>query len=123
LSAVAAISLVVGGVGILAVMLMTIRERTCEIGVRRAVGALRRDVLVQFVVESLVLGVSGGVAGILLGVGIAVAVAHFTQWPMRLSFPAVAVAFSFSAAIGLLFGVYPAAKAARLDPIEALRAE
>jgi putative ABC transport system permease protein len=123
LSAVAAISLVVGGVGILAVMLMTIKERTREIGVRRAVGALRRDVLVQFVVESLVLGVSGGVAGILLGVGIAVTAAHFTQWPMSLSFPAVAVAFSFSAAIGLLFGVYPAAKAARLDPIEALRSE
>jgi len=123
LSAVAAISLLVGGVGILAVMLMTIKERTREIGVRRAVGALRRDVLVQFVMESLVLGVSGGVVGILLGIALAVGAAHFTQWPMSLSFPAVAVAFSFSAAIGLLFGVYPATKAARLDPIEALRAE
>lgn len=123
LSAVAAISLLVGGVGILAVMLMTIKERTREIGVRRAVGALRRDVLVQFVVESLVLGVSGGVVGILLGIALAVGAAHFTKWPMSLSFPAVALAFSFSAAIGLLFGVYPAQKAARLDPIEALRAE
>ena len=123
LSAVAAISLVVGGVGILAVMLMTIKERTREIGVRRAVGALRRDVLVQFVAESLVLGVSGGVIGILLGIALAVGAAHFTKWPMSLSFPALALAFSFSAAIGLLFGVYPAMKAARLDPIEALRAE
>lgn len=123
LSAVAAISLLVGGVGILAVMLMTIKERTREIGVRRAVGALRRDVLVQFVVESLVLGVSGGVVGILLGIALALGAAHFTSWPMSLSLPAVAVAFFFSAAVGLLFGVYPAAKAARLDPIEALRAE
>lgn len=123
LSAVAAISLLVGGVGILAVMLMTIKERTREIGVRRAVGALRRDVLVQFVVESLFLGVSGGIVGILLGIALAISAAHFTNWPMSLSLPALALAFSFSAAIGLLFGVYPAAKAARLDPIEALRAE
>lgn len=123
LSAVAAISLLVGGVGILAVMLMTVKERTREIGVRRAVGALRRDVLVQFVVESLVLGVSGGIVGILLGIALAVGAAYFTRWPMSLSVPAVALAFSFSAAIGLLFGVYPATKAARLDPIEALRAE
>ncbi len=123
LGAVAAISLLVGGVGILAVMLMTIKERTREIGVRRAVGALRRDVLVQFVVESLVLGVSGGSVGILLGIALAIGAANFTNWPMSLSLPAVALAFSFSAAIGLLFGVYPAIKAARLDPIEALRAE
>lgn len=123
LSAVAAISLMVGGVGILAVMLMAVKERTREIGVRRAVGALRRDLLLQFVVESLVLSVSGGAVGILLGVALAFGAARLTQWPMSLSLPAIALAFCFSAAIGLLFGVYPAAKAARLDPIEALRAE
>lgn len=123
LGAVAAISLLVGGVGILAVMLMAIKERTREIGVRRAVGALRRDLLVQFVVESLVLSVSGGAVGILLGVALSVGAARFTSWPMSISFPAIAVAFSFSAAIGLLFGVYPAVQAAALDPIEALRAE
>lgn len=123
LGAVAAVSLLVGGVGILAVMLMAVKERTREIGVRRAVGALRRDLLLQFVVESLVLSLSGGVAGILLGVAIALAIARFTAWPMSLSAPAMALAFGFSAAIGVLFGVYPAAKAARMDPIEALRSE
>jgi putative ABC transport system permease protein len=123
LSAVAGISLMVGGVGILAVMLMAVKERTREIGVRRAVGALRRDLLLQFVVESLVLSVSGGAAGILLGVAVAFGAARLTQWPMSLSLPAIALAFCFSGAIGLLFGVYPAAKASRLDPIEALRAE
>ncbi len=123
LGAVAAISLLVGGVGILAVMLMAIKERTREIGVRRAVGALRRDLLLQFIVESLVLSVCGGATGILLGIGLAFGAARFTQWPISLSWPAIALAFFFSAAVGLLFGVYPAAKAARLDPIEALRAE
>ena len=123
LSAVAGISLLVGGVGILAVMLMAIKERTREIGVRRAVGALRRDLLLQFVVESVVLSVSGGAAGIVLGVALSLGAAHFTKWPMSLSAPAIAVAFLFSGAIGIVFGVYPAVKAARLDPIEALRAE
>jgi len=123
LSAVAAVSLLVGGVGILAVMLMSVKERTREIGVRRAVGALRRDLLVQFVVESLVLSASGGAVGILLGVALALGAARLTAWPVSLSVPAIALAFAFSAAIGVIFGVYPAAKAARLDPIEALRAE
>jgi putative ABC transport system permease protein len=123
LSAVAAISLLVGGVGILAIMLISIKERTREIGVRRAVGALRRDLLLQFIVESLILSVSGGIAGIALGVILSLGASAFTKWPLSLSLPAIIVAFLFSAIIGLIFGVYPAAKAARLDPIEALRAE
>ena len=123
LSAVAGISLLVGGVGILAIMLISIKERTREIGLRRAVGALRRDLLLQFIVESLVLSASGGIVGIILGVVLSIGATYFTKWPLSLSLPAIIVAFSFSAAIGLIFGVYPAAKAARLDPIEALRAE
>ncbi len=123
LAAVAGISLLVGGVGILAVMLISIKERTREIGIRRAVGALRRDILLQFLVESFVLSISGGLVGVMLGVGLSVAASTFTQWPMRLSLPAIAVAFGFAACIGVLFGVYPAAKAARLDPIAALQAE
>lgn len=123
LSAVAGVSLLVGGVGILAVMLIAIKERTREIGVRRAVGARRNEIMLQFLVESLLLSASGGLVGILLGVSLAVGAAHFTQWPMRLSPTAVLVSFLFSAVIGVLFGVYPATKAARLDPIEALKAE
>jgi putative ABC transport system permease protein len=123
LSTVAGVSLLVGGVGILAIMLISIKERTREIGLRRAVGALKRDLLLQFIVESLVLSASGGIAGIILGVALSVGMALFTKWPLSLSLPAILVAFTFSALIGLIFGVYPAAKAARLDPIEALKAE
>ncbi len=123
LSTVAGISLLVGGVGILAIMLISIKERTREIGLRRAVGALKRDLLLQFVMESLTLSVLGGITGIMLGVLISLGASYFTKWSMRLSLPSILVAFIFSAAIGLIFGVYPAAKAARLDPIEALKAE
>ena len=123
LSTVAGISLLVGGVGILAIMLISIKERTREIGLRRAVGALKRDLLLQFIVESLTLSLFGGIIGILLGVALSLSASYFTKWPMSLSLPAVLVAFVFSAVIGLIFGVYPAVKAARLDPIEALRAE
>lgn len=123
LSTVAGVSLLVGGVGILAIMLISIKERTREIGLRRAVGALRKDLLLQFIVESLVLSVSGGIVGITTGVILSLSASYFTKWPLSLSLPAIMVAFLFSAIIGLIFGVYPAAKAARLDPIEALRAE
>jgi putative ABC transport system permease protein len=123
LGAVAGISLFVGGVGILAIMLISIKERTREIGVRRAVGALKRDLLLQFIVESLILSLSGGIAGILLGIVLSVGASYFTNWPLSLSIPAIVISFLFSAMIGLIFGVYPATKAARLDPIEALKAE
>jgi putative ABC transport system permease protein len=123
LSAVAGISLLVGGVGILAVMLISIKERTREIGVRRAVGALKKDILLQFLVESFILSVSGGLVGIILGIALSIGAAYFTEWPLSLSLPVVAVSFGFSACIGVLFGVYPATKAARLNPIEALKAE
>lgn len=123
LGAVAGISLVVGGVGILAIMLISIRERTREIGIRRAVGARRKDILLQFLVESFILSASGGLVGILLGVILSIGAAWFTGWPITISLPAILVSFGFSALIGVLFGVYPAAKAARLDPIAALKAE
>jgi putative ABC transport system permease protein len=123
LSTVAGISLLVGGVGILAIMLISIKERTREIGLRRAVGALKRDLLLQFIVESVTLSLFGGILGIVLGVLLSLSASYFTKWPLSLSLPAIIVAFLFSAMIGLIFGVYPAAKAARLDPIEALRAE
>lgn len=123
LSAVAGISLLVGGVGILAIMLISIKERTREIGLRRAVGALKRDLLLQFIVESLTLSLSGGIAGTILGIVFSLGASYLTKWPMSLSVPSIIVAVLFSAVIGVVFGVYPAAKAARLDPIEALKAE
>lgn len=123
LSTVAAVSLVVGGVGILAVMLISIKERTREIGVRRAVGATRGDLLVQFLAESLTLSMAGGVAGIAVGAAIAAGAANATRWPLRLSLMPIIVAFVVSAAIGVVFGVIPAMRASRLDPIDALRSE
>lgn len=123
LSTVAAVSLVVGGVGILAVMLISIKERTREIGVRRAVGATKNDLLVQFLAESLTLSMTGGVAGIAVGAAIAAGAAHATKWPLRLSLLPIIVAFMVSAAIGVVFGVVPAMRAARLNPIDALRSE
>lgn len=123
LGSVAAISLLVGGVGILAVMLISVKERTREIGLRRAVGALKRDLWFQFMAESLFLSLTGGFVGIVFGVAGAVFLSHFTKWPTAISVPVMLGAFVFSATIGMVFGTYPAARAARLDPIVALRAE
>ncbi len=123
LSAVAAVSLVVGGIGIMNIMLVSVTERTREIGTRLAIGALERDVLMQFLVESVVLSSLGGVCGILLGLGGAAAGARALSIPFVFKPGIVALAFAFSVAVGIIFGYVPARKAARLDPIEALRHE
>jgi putative ABC transport system permease protein len=124
LGAIGAISLLVGGIGIMNIMLVSVTERTREIGLRKAVGARRRDILSQFLVESVVLAVVGGLIGILVGAGGAQAISYFNaDIQPRLSLQAVALATSVSAAVGLFFGIYPAARAAALDPITALRYE
>ena len=120
---IAAVSLLVGGIGILAIMLIAIRERTNEIGLRMAVGAGRKDILAQFILEAATLGIGGGAAGILIGVAGSVLIGTATRWPTSISLPSVALSFGFSLAVGLFFGVYPARKASLLDPIVALRSE
>jgi len=123
IGSVAGISLVAGGVGILAVMLMSVRERTQEIGLRRALGALRRDIRNQFLLESAMLAGGGGVAGVAGGAGLSFAVSALGYWPTVISWVAAGVAFVFSVAVGVFFGLYPAARAAKLEPIQALGAE
>jgi ABC-type antimicrobial peptide transport system permease subunit len=123
LAGIAAISLVVGGVGIMNIMLVAVKERTREIGVRRAVGARRRDVLLQFLVEALTLSAVGGAIGIALGFVAAFTLTILLEWPTRMTPGAIALAFGISAAIGIFFGFYPARRASRLDPIDALRTE
>jgi ABC-type antimicrobial peptide transport system permease subunit len=120
---VALISLVVGGVGIMNIMLVSVTERTREIGLRMAVGARARDILRQFLIEAILLCVAGGVLGILLGRGASWTVAKVLRWPTEVSLPAAVAAVAVSASVGILFGFYPAWKASRLDPIEALRYE
>jgi putative ABC transport system permease protein len=123
LGGIAAISLLVGGVGILAIMLISIKERIREIGLRRAVGARRKDVLLQFLMEALVLSLAGGIIGAALGVAGSLIVRWTTELPTSVSVLSIVVAFLFSAATGLFFGIYPAKKAAEFDPIHALRSE
>jgi len=123
LAAIASVSLLVGGIGIMNIMLVSVTERTREIGLRQAVGARGRDVLSQFLVEAVILSLIGGATGILVGTLGAQAIANSFNWPMRVSPNAVVVAFGCSVAIGVFFGFYPARQAARLDPIEALRFE
>jgi putative ABC transport system permease protein len=123
LAGIAGVSLLVGGIGIMNIMLVSVTERTREIGLRMAIGARGGDVLMQFLVEAVVLSLFGGSIGILLGFGISWAVTEFLTWPTTISTDAVALAFGFSAVIGIFFGFYPATKAAKLDPIEALRFE
>ena len=123
LAAIAAVSLIVGGIGIMNIMLVSVTERTREIGIRMAVGARSRDILLQFLVEAVTLSSLGGLIGIGLGLGTAELLSKVAGWPTLVPMTAVVVSFVFSAAIGIFFGFYPARKAARLDPLEALRFE
>ena len=123
LGAIASISLIVGGIGIMNIMLVSVTERTREIGIRIAVGAKGRDILLQFLIESLVLSLIGGTVGIGIGVAGTLILSSFTQWPTLFSMKAILLAFIFSGSVGVFFGFYPARKASMLNPIEALRYE
>jgi putative ABC transport system permease protein len=123
LGAIASISLLVGGIGIMNIMLVSVTERTREIGIRMAVGARGRDILWQFLVEALVLSLIGGIIGIILGVGASQLISQMFKWPTLISVQALLLSFSFAGGVGIFFGFYPARTAARMDPIEALRYE
>jgi len=123
IGSIAAISLIVGGIGILVAMLISIKERTKEIGIRRAVGAKRRDILFQFFSEALILSIGGGIIGVIIGITVSMVVAFFAGWPFIVSINAIAVSLLSTFIIGIFSGVYPARKAAFLDPIKALQFE
>jgi putative ABC transport system permease protein len=121
LAAIAGVSLLVGGIGIMNIMLVSVTERTKEIGLRMAVGARPTDILRQFLAEASLLSLLGGLIGLIIGVAASFAVAYFAQWPTAVSINAIVMAVLFSGAVGLFFGFYPAKKASQLTPIEALR--
>lgn len=123
LGSIASVSLIVGGIGVMNIMLVSVTERTREIGIRISVGARKRDILFQFLLEAVVLTVTGGIFGIILGVLISRVISGFAGWPVFISVGAILLAFGFSAAVGIFFGFYPARKAANLNPVEALRYE
>ena len=123
LAGIAGVSLVVGGIGIMNIMLVSVTERTREIGLRMAGGAKGRDVLFQFLVEAVVLSLVGGLAGVAVGFGLSEGVTRFLAWPTSVPPNAIMLAVGFAATTGIFFGFYPARKAARLDPIESLRFE
>jgi putative ABC transport system permease protein len=123
LGTVAAISLLVGGIGIMNIMLVSVTERTREIGLRMAIGAKGRHVLAQFLLEAIVLSLVGGALGVVVGVIASRLITRFAGWPVHVGATSVALAFGFSAIVGIFFGFYPARKASRLDPIDALRYE
>jgi len=123
LAGIALVSLIVGGIGIMNIMLVSVTERTREIGVRMAIGARRKDILQQFLIEALVLSLLGGIIGILVGIGGSVALSQAARWNTLISPPAILLAFFFAFLVGVFFGLWPARKASRLDPIEALRYE
>lgn len=121
--AIAAISLLVGGIGVMNIMLVSVTERTREIGIRKAIGARHRDILFQFLVEAVIISGIGGIIGTVLGVGLSLIISSFIKVPPTVSIHTIAIAWVFSAGVGIFFGIYPANKAAKLDPIEALRYE
>jgi putative ABC transport system permease protein len=123
LAGIAAVSLLVGGIGIMNIMLVSVTERTREIGIRKALGATGMNILLQFLIEAVVMCMLGGIGGILLGGGGALIMTHVAQWNASIPMSAVLIAFAFSAAVGLIFGVWPARRAAALTPVEALRYE
>ena len=123
LATVAGISLIVGGIGIMNIMLVTVTERTKEIGVCMSVGAKKRDILYQFLIESLMISLIGGGIGILLGIGVVYGVSEYFNWKMKLDYMSIIMSFGFSSSIGIMFGFYPARKASNLNPIDALRYE
>jgi putative ABC transport system permease protein len=123
LGAIAMVSLVVGGIGIMNIMLVSVTERTREIGIRMAIGARGRDILLQFLIEAVTLSIIGGLLGIGAGIGTSKFLSNSMNWPTLIPLEWVAYAFLFSAAVGIFFGFYPARKASRLDPIDALRYE
>jgi putative ABC transport system permease protein len=123
LASIAAVSLVVGGIGIMNIMLVSVTERTREIGTRMAVGAHGRDILMQFLIEAVTLSFAGGIIGIICGIGASQILSSYAQWPTMISIGSIILAFTLSTAVGVFFGFYPARKAAALDPIEALRYE
>jgi putative ABC transport system permease protein len=120
---ISSIALMVGGIGVMAIMMISVTERTREIGVRKALGAKRRDILWQFLLEAVFLTALGGLLGVLLGSGVGLIVHWATEFPVSLPWWSFAIGLGFSATVGIFFGMYPAFKAARLDPIEALRYE
>ena len=123
LAGIASISLFVGGIGIMNIMLVSVTERTREIGIRMAIGAKKRDIMMQFLVESVILSLVGGVIGIVLGLSLYGAITYFVEWPFIFSFVSVIVSVLFATLVGIFFGYYPAQKASDLKPIEALRFE
>lgn len=123
LGSIASVSLIVGGIGIMNIMLVSVTERIREIGVRMAVGARESDILKQFLIEAIVLSLTGGLVGIVLGILGSKAISYFAEWATLISFSSIILAFTFAAAVGIFFGFYPARKASRLNPIEALRYE
>jgi len=123
LGSIASISLLVGGIGIMNIMLVSVTERTREIGIRMSVGAKSRDILLQFLFEAVLLSLMGGFIGIVLGIGLTSSISYFTGWPTPVSFYAILIAFIFATGVGIFFGLYPARKASRMNPIDALRYE
>lgn len=123
LGAIGSISLVVGGIGVMNVMLVSVTERTREIGIRRALGAKQGDILLQFLIESVLLCIIGGLMGVGGGVGASWIIAHYAHWQFSVSYEAMALGVGVAAAVGVFFGIYPARQAARLNPILALRSE